>query len=196
MGNSGKHAILQTLAAKLDRDPGTPVKDPTEAFWQVPRHVFADQQSTSLPTGTDVLILGSGITGISVARHLLRLQPDLKICIIEARSAISGATGRNGGHIKAVPYTDYFALKEALGQESAIKITNFRLAHLNALVDEAAELGEAGKAGLVRRVEGVSAFFDQETWNAGKKKLEVWLKDNPEQRDRWSTHEGESEMKV
>jgi glycine/D-amino acid oxidase-like deaminating enzyme len=196
MGDSGEHAILQILAAKLDRDPGTPANDPTESFWQVPQHSFADQQSSTLPTETDVIILGSGITGISVARHLLRLHPDLRICMIEARAAISGATGRNGGHIKAVPYADYYALKKALGKDSAIKITNFRLAHLNALVDEAAELGEAGKVGLVRRVEGVSAFFDQETWNAGKEKLETWLRDCPEQRGRWTFHEGENELKV
>src|ERR1700761_3626843 len=196
MGDSPGAAMLHKLAARLDRDPGTPVGDPTESFWQVPRHSFADQQSDTLPTETDVVIIGSGITGISTAQHLLRLQPSLRIIVLEARSAISGATGRNGGHIKAVPWTDYRDLKEAMGQESAKRITNFRLAHLDALVNEAATLGEAGKVGLVRRVEGVSAVFDQEAWEAAKAKLEAWLEDFPEQRQRWSVHEGKDELKV
>jgi len=116
--------------------------------------------------------------------------------MLEARSAISGATGRNGGHIKAVPWADYYALKEAFGKDSAMRITKFRLAHLDALVQEAAALGEAGKVGLVRRVEGVSAVFDQETWAFAKRKLEAWLEDFPEEREKWTVHERESELKV
>lgn len=188
--------MLRKLAARLDRDPGIPVERPTESFWQDPRHAFADRQSTTLPNETEILIIGSGITGVSIAQHLVRLQPSSKITMLEARSAISGATGRNGGHIKAVPWADYYALKEAMGKESAMKITKFRLAHLDAIVNEASLLGEAGKAGLVRRVEGVSAVFDRESWEAAKTKLNTWLEDFPEQRDRWSVYEGEEELKV
>lgn len=196
MGDSGGGAsMLHKLAARLDRDPGTPVDKPTESFWQVPRHAFADHQSDILPAESDVVIIGSGITGISIAQHLLKIQPSLKLTMLEARSAISGATGRNGGHIKAVPWADYHALKEAMGKESAMKITKFRLAHLDALVAEAAALGEAGNVGLVRRVEGVSAVFDKEAWQAAKMKLQAWLEDFPEERGRWSVHEKE-ELKV
>ncbi|KAJ9603677.1 hypothetical protein H2200_011863 [Cladophialophora chaetospira] len=191
MGDSRDTTMLHKLAARLGRDPGTPVESPTESFWQVPRHSFADRQSASLPTETDVVIIGSGITGISIAQHLLRLQSSLKITMLEARSAISGATGRNGGHIKAVPWADYYALKKAMGKESAMKVTRFRMAHLDTLVDEAAALGEAGKVGLVRRVEGVSAVFDEEAWKAAKTKLQAWLEDFPEERERWSMHERE-----
>ncbi|OAP65476.1 hypothetical protein AYL99_01448 [Fonsecaea erecta] len=195
MAESSAPSLLHKLAARLNRDPGTPVETPTESFWQVPRQAFADQQSETLPKEADVIIIGSGIAGISVAQHLLHLQPSQKITILEARSAISGATGRNGGHIKAVPWADYDELKEALGKESAIKITNFRLAHLDAFVNEAAALGEAGKAGLVRRVEGVSAVFNKDVWESAKTKLQVWLEDYPDHRENWSVHEGEEEMK-
>jgi glycine/D-amino acid oxidase-like deaminating enzyme len=197
MGDSGGSlSPLQSLARRLDRDPGTPVDSPTESFWQVPRHPFADQQSATLPQTTDVLILGSGITGISVAQHLARLQPSLNVTILEARSAISGATGRNGGHIKAVPWADYHPLKQALGKERAMRITRFRMAHLDALVEEAAALGEAGKVGLVRRVESVSAVFDKDGWESAKTQLEAWLEDFPEERARWSIHEDPEDFKV
>ena len=189
-------SIWKTLAARLNRDPGTPVEDPTVSFWQEPPHPFAQRASASLPKEAEVLIIGSGIAGISTALHLLRRDSSLKIVMLEARNAISGATGRNGGHIKAVPWADYYALKEALGKESAMKITKFRLAQLEAMVAEAAALGEAGKAGLVRRLEGVSAVYDKEAWDFAKVKLDAFLEDFPEERDKWTICEDESELKV
>ncbi|KIX00792.1 uncharacterized protein Z518_09857 [Rhinocladiella mackenziei CBS 650.93] len=195
MAGSDISSLLQTLAARLDRDPGIPVDNPTASFWQDPPHSFANQQSQTLPKAADIVIIGSGITAISTAQHLLRLNSSLKMAMLEARSAISGATGRNGGHIKAVPWADYYALKQEFGKESAMRITKFRLAHLDALANEAAALGEAGKAGLVRRVQGVSAVFDEETWKLAKVKLEAWHEDFPEERDCWSIVEGGPELK-
>jgi glycine/D-amino acid oxidase-like deaminating enzyme len=194
--NGSESSILQTLAAKLDRDPGTPVQNATESFWQDPPHSFASQQSATLPTESDVVIIGSGISAISTALHLLREDASLKIVLLEARTAISGATGRNGGHIKAVPWSDYSALKEEFGKESAIKITKFRLAHLDVMVDEAAALGEGGKVGLVRRVEGVSAVYDREAWESAKVRLETFLEDFPEERGQWTACEEEADLLV
>ncbi|KAK7899812.1 hypothetical protein LTR67_003557 [Exophiala xenobiotica] len=188
-------SIWKTLAARLNRDPGTPVQDPTVSFWQDPPHPFAQRASPSLPKEADVVIIGSGIAGISTALHLIRRDSSLKIVMLEARNAISGATGRNGGHIKAVPWADYYALKEAFDKESAVKVTKFRLAHLDAMVAEAAALGEAGEAGLVRRLEGISAVYDKEAWNFAKVKLDAFLEDFPEERDKWTMCEDESELK-
>ncbi|KAI1609186.1 hypothetical protein EDD36DRAFT_482381 [Exophiala viscosa] len=187
-------SIFDTLAARLDKDPGTPVNDPTESFWQVPRLPIADARSEQLPEVADVVVIGSGITGISTSLHLLRQDHSLKIVMLEARSAISGATGRNGGHIKAVPWADYYALKEEFGKESAMKITKFRLSHLDALVGEADALGEAGKVGLVRRVEGVSGVYDEEGWKLAKVKLQSFLEDFPEERGRWTICEDQAEL--
>lgn len=197
MGDASISSILPPeLIAKLYADPGTPVTDPTISFWQEPVLPFADKQSETLPQTADVVIIGSGITAISTAQHLLRLDESLKIVILEARRVLSGATGRNGGHIKAVPIVDYSALKEHLGKESAIKITNFRLAHLDAFVKEAELLGEAGKVGLVRRVEAYSVYYDREAWEAAKINRETWLADFPHERERWTVYEGEAELKV
>lgn len=189
-------SIWQTLAARLDRDPGTPVDDPTISFWQEPPLPFAQHASSSLPKDADIVIIGSGITGISTALHLLRRDPKLNIVMLEARTAISGATGRNGGHIKAVPWADHYALKETYGKESAIKITKFRLAHLEAMIAEAEALGEEGNVGQVRRVDGVCAVYDKEVWTQAKIKLDAFLEDFPEERGRWTIHEDEHELKV
>jgi glycine/D-amino acid oxidase-like deaminating enzyme len=45
----------------------------------------------------DVSIVGAGYTGLWTAYYLKRLQPDLRIVLIEAEIAGFGASGRNGG---------------------------------------------------------------------------------------------------
>jgi glycine/D-amino acid oxidase-like deaminating enzyme len=45
----------------------------------------------------DVAIVGAGFTGLWSAYHLLKLDPSLKIAIVESQIAGFGASGRNGG---------------------------------------------------------------------------------------------------
>ncbi|KAJ3010853.1 UNVERIFIED_CONTAM: hypothetical protein HDU68_001946 [Siphonaria sp. JEL0065] len=44
-----------------------------------------------------VVIIGGGLSGVSTAYHLAKLNSSLKIAILEARTVAGGATGRNGG---------------------------------------------------------------------------------------------------
>ena len=48
-------------------------------------------------TDADVCIVGAGYTGLWTAYHLKRLQPDLRVIVLEERFAGFGASGRNGG---------------------------------------------------------------------------------------------------
>lgn len=84
-----------------------PRTDPTTSYWQDPPDPIADERTTAeLPAAADVVVVGSGITGASVAWNLLKHIPlaqgvvaDEKkpsIVMLEARRACSGATGRNG----------------------------------------------------------------------------------------------------
>lgn len=55
-------------------------------------------------------VIGTGIAGVSTAYHLLDGKDNAKIpqpsiLLLEARQVCSGATGRNGGHIKKLPST-------------------------------------------------------------------------------------------
>ena len=177
--------VKRDIAARLAQDPGLPVASPTMSFWQDPEHSFAHTRSPSLPAEADVAIIGSGITAVSTAQHLLRLEPDLRIVMLEARSAISGATGRNGGHIKASPWADYSDLKKAFGKESAMKIMRFRMAHLDAICDEAAALGVDGEPGLVRRTQSLSTAYSPETWKNSQARLTEFLEDFPEESEKW-----------
>jgi glycine/D-amino acid oxidase-like deaminating enzyme len=54
------------------------------------------------PTTADVAIVGAGFTGLWTAHHLLRLDPSLRVVIIEREIAGWGASGRNGGWCSAL----------------------------------------------------------------------------------------------
>lgn len=192
LANQARRNVLERLRS----DPGLPVDNPTMSFWQDPEHAFAHRQSTVLPRDTDIVIIGSGITAVSTAQHLLRLDPNLDVVILEARAAISGATGRNGGHIKASPWGDYSSLKQLFGKESGMKIMKFRMAHLDAFCQEASHLGEAGKSGLVRRTQSLSVSYDLNAWERSKESLREFLCDFPEERSKWSAIDNPAELKV
>ncbi|CAD6913418.1 unnamed protein product [Tilletia laevis] len=98
-----------------------PLTDPTLSYWidtsSAPSSRYGIQSvpSTEDDTAVDVAIIGSGITGVSAAYHLLHelgtsTTSSIKsIVVFEAREFCSGATGRNGGHltpVSALAYTD------------------------------------------------------------------------------------------
>jgi lysine/ornithine N-monooxygenase len=77
-----------------------PVTGYTQPFWRTEPHKLDTFQSTpQLPESTDILIIGGGYVGASIAYHLLKgdanTEPPSTV-LLEAREACSGATGRNG----------------------------------------------------------------------------------------------------
>lgn len=75
-----------------------PVPNSTVSFWRAQPDELDDYRSTeSLPSECDIVIIGAGYAGASVAYHLLNDNPTPpSIVMLEARQACSGATGRNG----------------------------------------------------------------------------------------------------
>jgi glycine/D-amino acid oxidase-like deaminating enzyme len=103
---------------------GFPQPNPTVSYWQLPPHAIANHRSTlSLPTSTtlDYVIVGSGVSGAAVAHKLLSHDPSLSILMLEARTAASGASGRNGGHCRAGWWLNFKKYAAAFGEEEAIK---------------------------------------------------------------------------
>lgn len=117
----------------------------------------------------DVVIIGSGITGCSIAKHLLEHESNLSVTVLEARTICSGATGRNGGNIKAVPELTYQSLSEEDGQE-AVK---FQLGNVEAMMALNETLPNDLKGyGEVRRVETMNVFTTDEGFASMKEAKE------------------------
>ncbi|CAG8264674.1 unnamed protein product [Penicillium olsonii] len=131
-------AVDQILEALITKDPGLPRPDPTRAYWQHETHALSTTQSPVLQT-TDVAVIGSGITGVSVAKTLLEHHPTQHITVFEARTLCSGATGRNGGQLAINAAETYQQLKLEVGAEMAGKIIQFNIKTLDRLRDIARE---------------------------------------------------------
>jgi hypothetical protein len=63
----------------------------------------------------DVAIVGAGYTGLWTAYHLRRLDPDLRVVVVEQQMAGYGASGRNGGWCSALFATWWPALARRHG---------------------------------------------------------------------------------
>lgn len=193
--------ILAFVSLALAQDPGLPNANPSISYWQLPPlEGVADHQSAQLPTEADVVIIGSGISGTSIAWHLLkeanRTTP-LRIAMLEARQACSGATGRNGGHIRPSSYSEYAGAKEAVTQDEAAKITRLRSAHVEALISAASSLPEDGRqAAEARVVDSIDAFFDEGQWKTAVEQMEVLKKEVPDIAKEWAVFEGDEARNV
>lgn len=82
---------------------GKPTVDSTHSFWHTePSPLLKGHRTTrELPSQADIVIIGSGITGTSIAHHLLqdvhpagRRSWTPSVVMLEAREACWGATGR------------------------------------------------------------------------------------------------------
>ncbi|CEL10190.1 hypothetical protein ASPCAL13314 [Aspergillus calidoustus] len=183
----------------LDRafsDPGLPTTNPTSSFWlRAPHPDLARSQSSELPKKAEVVIIGSGVTGTSIARTLLtsRKLPGgtptrPAVVILEARDVCSGATGRNGGHILETG-EEFAELEAAHGVDAAKKIIKFRLAHLNEMLAIAEEYGLAEHS-QARKVQFLSVHFHEEGWRDAKRCIERLKECLPEETREWELLEG------
>lgn len=104
-----------------------PVPNPVPSFWLKEPQELDDHRTTpDLPTACDVLIVGSGYAGTATAYHIIKDNPNPpSIVILEARKAASGATGRNGGHVKPDTYFNVPKYTNLYGPEMAAKLAAF-----------------------------------------------------------------------
>lgn len=113
---------------------GFPSNDPTETFWTSdPHHLDDFQSSESLPDECDVLIVGSGFAGVGTAYHMWKDCQGArgssaalpKTVILEARKIVSGATARNGGHVKPDTFMDVKKKAKIYGLKQAASLQKY-----------------------------------------------------------------------
>ncbi|KZT09018.1 FAD dependent oxidoreductase [Laetiporus sulphureus 93-53] len=167
------------LDKRIQAPPGIPVSNPTLPFWTVPPTTIPSGDG-GLPEHADVVIIGSGITGASVAYSLLERNSGVKVLMLEARDVCSGATGRNGGHINPPLYHDYSQLKEKFGEDAAKQTIRFRLAHLKEM-KRIADDEDILKESQFRDTEHLDVFTCPDTYAKAKENLAKWKTDMPEE---------------
>jgi glycine/D-amino acid oxidase-like deaminating enzyme len=162
--------VLSRVIQDALRDPGLPLQNPTESFWQLPAHEsVAVCQSDTLPTSTDVAVIGSGVTGCSVVKNLLEnanSPTSAHITVLEARSLTSGATGRNGGHLVSPLPGHFNHFEDTFGREQAVKIARFANRTLESMHRLGQQDEELVKAAEVRRVRSATGYRDADTLHA------------------------------
>lgn len=93
---------------RLGQPASLPTPKSTDSFWHTePSPLLIGHRSTrNLPATADVVVIGSGMSGSSIARHLLKKSDGLNVdsdgkrpdvVMLEAREACWGATGRVSG---------------------------------------------------------------------------------------------------
>jgi len=99
--------------------------DPGPAAWNELLSDPPPARSVEDKVSVDFAVIGAGFAGLSAARRLLQLQPNAKICVLEARRVADGPAGRNSGFMIDLPHdlssSDYggsFDEDKALTQEN------------------------------------------------------------------------------
>lgn len=149
-----------SISECLHQPADLPSANPTRSFWA---HSSPDANPLacegshgSLTTDADICIIGSGISGISVAYHIAEavgnktiLGAPLRVVILEARDFCSGATGRNGGHLTPHTFYSFAERQNRFGTDEAIRSSALEQYTVSSLVNIIERNGWSEKVDLV-----------------------------------------------
>nr|RBQ95949.1 hypothetical protein FVER53263_08500 [Fusarium verticillioides] len=109
------------------------------SFWRTePGNLDNYRSTTELPTSVDIAIVGAGYSAASILTHILATTSKNErpsILVLEARQLCSGATGRNGGHLKPDSYNAISGYTSEYGIEAAAEVASFEAANVKAVTE-------------------------------------------------------------
>ena len=104
---SAAKAEFQTLLGALGLDSGFPIQVPTnsEPYWLGFEHPLKNYRSSKqLPSESDIVIIGAGLTGASAAYHLREaVAQGRRVMVLERGFPACEASGRNAGNFELLP---------------------------------------------------------------------------------------------
>jgi len=166
------------MDARASIPPTLPRPNPTVSYWQDPPDGIADLRTTEqLPETAGIVVIGSGISGASIAYGLLEREENSRFVMLEARHACSGATGRNGGHTKGASYRSFLANEKSLGLDEAIRIA--RLEYDNIKAVHAFSRVHSIDCDLFSG-DTVDIIYDQSQWDEAIKSISLMQKTMPQ----------------
>ncbi|GME74855.1 unnamed protein product [Ambrosiozyma monospora] len=116
------------MTAPKSRLSFLPSPGSTTPYWlaETEQPLAKHRTTSDLPKEVDVLIIGSGYSGTSVAFNLLvEEQYEGSVLMLEARTTCSGATGRNGGHFRSYYNLRSHEFETKYGKETAADLASF-----------------------------------------------------------------------
>lgn len=110
-----------------------PVPDPVETVWTEPSTLDDYCSTETLPGHCDILIVGSGFSGVATAYHLLKdITSAGSVVIVDARKHCFGATARNGGHVKPDTYYNVSKYERLYGAKEAAALAKLEISGVHA----------------------------------------------------------------
>ncbi|PKY02459.1 FAD dependent oxidoreductase [Aspergillus campestris IBT 28561] len=111
-----------------------PSANGTVPFWRTePQELDNFQSTPNLPEESDIVIIGGGYSAAALVTHIQKQYPNHpSILVLEARQLCSGASGRNGGHIKPDPYFHASDVAAQYGPAAGAEVADFEVANLKA----------------------------------------------------------------
>ncbi|RVU01458.1 FAD-binding oxidoreductase [Mucilaginibacter limnophilus] len=101
---------------------------------------FSYWEQTSFINNSDVIIIGSGLVGLSAALHLKQKQPALKVLVLERGFMPTGASTKNAGFACFGTISEQIANIKASSEDEAIRLVDYRWRGLQRLREN---LGDA-----------------------------------------------------
>lgn len=104
-----------------------PLPNPCLSYWHRTTRAFKHlnvNEHAPVPQSAKYVIIGSGLSGSFTAWSLVvdHGVPATDVLILEAREAVSGASGRNAGHVRPDAFRGFAAYSKIHGPEQAKKI--------------------------------------------------------------------------
>lgn len=89
-------------------------------------HTFSYWERTAFIDNADVIIIGSGIVGLSAALNLKRTQPQLKVTVLERGFLPSGASTKNAGFACFGTLSEQMAYLERSTEEDVLRLVDYK----------------------------------------------------------------------
>ncbi|MFB9841251.1 NAD(P)/FAD-dependent oxidoreductase [Mucilaginibacter ginsenosidivorans] len=89
-------------------------------------HTFSYWERTAFTENADVIIIGSGIVGLSAALHLKREQPGLKVTVLERGFLPSGASTKNAGFACFGTLSEQIEYLKRSSEEEVLKLVDYK----------------------------------------------------------------------
>jgi len=90
--------------------------EPTFSYWE--RTAFIDN--------TDVIVIGSGLVGLSAALYLKKLQPALNVLVLERGFLPTGASTKNAGFACFGTVSEQLALLKQVPEEEVLRLVDYK----------------------------------------------------------------------